>query len=85
MNHGDLERLKSHVDQIVEIETRKGERLLINVIFVFDQESDPDVFFYDVTANPQQNDLARTAGYRLSLEEIVAVRDFPATSSGAGA
>lgn len=82
MNQEDLECLKAHIDQVVEIETRKGERLLINVISVFDQESDPDVFFHDVTANPRQKDFAETVGNALPLDEIVSVREYATSSNG---
>jgi hypothetical protein len=74
MSQTDIDCLKSHLDQVVEIETIKGERLLINVIAVFDQESDPDVFFYDVTSNPSQKGFSKTAGHALPLNEIVSVR-----------
>jgi hypothetical protein len=77
MTQSDLECLKEHIDQVVEIETWKGERLLINVISVFDQESDPDVFFHDVTADPKQKDFAKTVGHALPLHKIASVRVYP--------
>ncbi|MGP8174221.1 MAG: hypothetical protein ACLP7O_06690 [Terracidiphilus sp.] len=76
MNQSDLECLKANVDQIVEIETRKGEHLLIKVLYVFDQESDPDVFFYDVTSDPLKQDSEQSEGYGLPLQEIVSVRKY---------
>jgi hypothetical protein len=68
--------MKKHVDQVVEIETRNGEHLFIHVISVFDQEFDPDVFFYDVTSDPQQKDFSKTAGNALPLNEIASVREY---------
>jgi hypothetical protein len=78
VTQADLDCLKTHIDQVVEIETQKGERLLINVISVFDEESDPDVFFHDVTADPNQESFERTPGYGLPLREITAVKEYTA-------
>ena len=77
MTETDLECLKSHIDQHVEIVTRNGERLLIKVISVFDRESDPDVFFWDVTSEPGKPDSEQAQGCSLPLAEIVSVK--PAT------
>jgi hypothetical protein len=76
MKQSDLECLKENINQIVEIDTRNGEHLLIKVISVFDQESDPAVFFWDVTSDPQKLDLEQTEGFGLPLEEILTVRKF---------
>jgi hypothetical protein len=76
MTPSDLECLKTNIDQVVEIETRHGECLLIKVMFVFDQESDPDVFFWDVTSDPHEKDSEQTEGFSLRLEEIIAVKKF---------
>lgn len=83
MTQADLDCLKSHIDRVVEIETQKGERLLINVIYVFDEESDPDVFFHDVTADPNQKNFEKTPGYGLPLSEITSVKEY--TAQGARA
>jgi hypothetical protein len=76
MTQSDLECLKANINRVVQIETQKGECLLINVISVFDQESDPDVFFLDVTADPGQKNFEKTPGYSLPLHEIVSVREY---------
>ena len=76
MTQSDLECLKTHIDKVIEIETQAGERLLISVISVFDHESNPDVFFYDVTSNPHKQDLDRCAGWALQLDEIVSVKEY---------
>jgi hypothetical protein len=76
MKQAELDCLKSQVDQVLEIKTLEGERLLVNVISVFDQESDPDLFFYDVTANPSQKDFSKTAGQALPLSNIACVREY---------
>ena len=74
MREADLECLKSHIDQHVEIVTRSGERLLIKVISVFDGESDPDVFFWDVTGGPAKPDSEQPQGQSLPLAEIISVK-----------
>jgi hypothetical protein len=71
VTESDLECLKSHIDQQVEIDTRSGEHLLIKVISVFDGEADPDVFF-DVVAPASA--IRPEAGCSLPLEEIVSVK-----------
>jgi hypothetical protein len=77
MTQSDIEFLKTNIDKIVEIETCKGERLLIKVISVFDQESDPDIFFWDVTSDPLKPTSEQTKGYGLLLEEIFLVSKYP--------
>jgi hypothetical protein len=74
MTESELEYLKSKVGHVVEIETRKGERILIKPISVFDNESDPDIFFWDVTADPEKPDSERTQASALPLSEIVSVK-----------
>jgi len=74
MTEADLERLKSNVGQLVEIETKDGECLLIKAISVFDKESDPDVFFWDVTSDPTKPDSEQTQGHSLPLDDIVSVK-----------
>jgi hypothetical protein len=80
MTDSELECLKSHLDRHVEIDTRDGEHLLIKVISVFDQESEPDVFFDLV---PSEDDPGTpnklTGGYSLPLAEITSVQ--PVTRS----
>jgi hypothetical protein len=76
VTHSDLECLKANIDRVVEIETRGGEHFLAKVISVFDQESDPDLFYWDVTANPHMQDSEHSQGYSIQLDEIAAVRKF---------
>lgn len=73
MTQADLECLKSHVDQLVEIDTRNGEHLRIKVISVFDGEADPDVFF-DVVEDGTGSTAVSQTGCSLALHEIVAVK-----------
>jgi hypothetical protein len=74
MTQTDLECLKSHVDQRVEIDTKEGEHLLIKIISVFDEESDPDLFFWDLTSDPTKPDSEQTQGYSMPLADIISVR-----------
>ena len=78
MTNTELEFLKANVDRHVEINTKSGEHLRVKMLFVVDQESDPDVFF-DVI--PLENDPTLggkpTGGYSLPLADILAVRAVP--------
>jgi hypothetical protein len=74
MTETDLETLRATKGSVVEIETKGGEHLLIKVISLFDQEADPDVFFWDVTSAPTKPDAEQGQGYSLPLSEIVSVR-----------
>jgi hypothetical protein len=74
MTQAEIECLKSNVGQIVEIETLKGERLLIKPISVFDNDSDPDIFFWDLTSDQVKTDSHQTQGCALPLSEIVSVK-----------
>ena len=78
MTDSELECLKSHVDQHVEINTKNGECLLIKVISVFDQECDPGVLIYVVPMGkgPAAEGKA-VGGYSLPLADILSVRPFP--------
>jgi hypothetical protein len=73
MTREQLEFLKSHTDQVLEIETRSGERLLIKTISVFDKDYDPDIFFWLVNEQLEEN---RSEGYALQLDEIVSVKSI---------
>jgi hypothetical protein len=78
MTDSELECLKSHIDQHVEIDTKNGERLLIKVISVFDEESDPDVFFDVVRTENDPTPGGKTVGgYSLPLADILSVRPVP--------
>ena len=78
MTNSDLECLKANIDHVVEIETREGEHFLAKVVWVFDQESGPDLFYLDVTANPRMQDSEHSHGCSIQLDEIAAVRKFDA-------
>ena len=73
MTQADLECLKSHIDQHVEIDTRCGEHLRVKMISVFGGESDPDVFF-DVIAVGSELAGGSGSGQSLPLNEILSVR-----------
>jgi hypothetical protein len=76
MTEADLACLKSRIDQTVEIQTVSGEQLIARVIWVFDGEDNPDLF-YDLvsTSNPESYPrLSEACGYALPLKEIVSVK-----------
>ncbi len=71
----ELECLKANVDGYVEIDTKAGERLKIKVLFVFDQESDADVFFDVIPAEGDVKPADKpVGGYSLPLADIISVR-----------
>jgi hypothetical protein len=77
VTEADLVCLKANIGKIVEIETTDGERLLAEVVSVFDLEDDPDVFYELVSTSrpdlyPRGPD--RSIGYSLPLRNILSVR-----------
>ena len=73
----DTERafLKSQIDQVVILETVQGERILARVLFVFDGEDTPDVFFNEVELGPNGMYVEKGSnGYSILLSEILTVQ-----------
>jgi len=66
MSPADLNLLKANIDKIVELTFTDGTQELACIINVFDQESDPDLFYDRV---PKAD-----AGYSAQLSEIASVR-----------
>ena len=66
MSSADLELLKANIDNVVELTFTDSTRELACIIFVFDEESDPDVF-YDRAPKS-------SSGCGVRLSEIVSVR-----------
>jgi hypothetical protein len=51
----DLQLLKSSIDKQAVIATLEGEELIAKIISVFDEESDPDIFYELVsTSHPHR-------------------------------
>jgi hypothetical protein len=74
MTSEDLALLKSSIDAVVTLETVQGERILAQILFVFDAEDTPDVFYLEVEPGPDGNFVPKgSAGYSTLLADIVAV------------
>jgi len=77
MTAEELLLLKSGIDKPIGISTREGEDLTVRVISVFDQESDPDLFYELISTSRPELYVQRdgVGGYSISLESIVSVRE----------
>jgi hypothetical protein len=74
MTDEHLTFLKSSIDQIVIIEATDGERILAQILFVFDGEDTPDVFYLKVEPGPDGTFVPQgSSGYSVLLSDIVAV------------
>jgi hypothetical protein len=49
---------------------------LAKLISVFDEESDPDVFYFDVTSDPSRKDADHKHGCSIDLRDITSVKDY---------
>jgi hypothetical protein len=75
MTDEHLSFLKSQIDQVVLIETNAGERILAQILFVFDGEDTHDVFFLEVEPGNDGAYMQKgSGGYSVLLSEIAAVR-----------
>jgi hypothetical protein len=75
----ELSLLKSSIDQVVDLETSGGERLLAQVLFVFDEGETPDVFYLKVAPGPHGEFVAQgSTGHSLLLSDVAAVRPLRA-------
>jgi hypothetical protein len=73
MTTEDLALLKSSIDLVVTIETVEGERFLAQILFVFDGEETPDVFYLKVEPGPDGNFVPIGSGHSTLLADIAAV------------
>jgi hypothetical protein len=74
MTTEDLALLKSSIDLVVTLETVEGERFLAQILFVFDAEDNPDVFFLKVEPGPDGNFVPiGSGGHSMLLADIAAV------------
>ena len=82
MTDRDLSFLKSQIDQVVLIETNAGEQILAQILFVFDGEDTPDVFFLEVEPGNDGVYIQKgNGGYSVLLAEIAAVHPVPMAGS----
>jgi hypothetical protein len=69
--------LKSSIDQVVMIEATDGERILAQILFVFDGEDTPDVFYLKVEPRPDGTFVPQgSGGYSVLLSDISAVHPY---------
>lgn len=74
MTTEDLALLKSSIDLVVTLETVAGERFLAQILFVFDGEETPDVFYLKVEPGPYGNFVPiGSGGHSTLLADIAAV------------
>jgi hypothetical protein len=74
MTTEDLALLKSSIDMVVILETVEGERFPAQILFVFDGEETPDVFYLQVEPGPNGNFVPiGTGGHSTLLADIAAV------------
>ena len=75
----DAERtyLKTHLDQVVVLETVQGDRLLVQILIVVDEGETPDVFCVEVDQS-SGGYVQRTNGtHSILLSDIVSVQPPP--------
>ena len=71
--------LKTQIDQVVVLETVQGNRMLAQVLFVFDEGETPDLFCLEVEQRPDGTYVQRgTTGHSILLADIVSVKPPPA-------
>ena len=74
MTSEDLALLKSSIDMVVTLETVEGEQFLAQILFVFEGEETPDVFYLKVDTDPNGNFVPQgTGGHSTLLADIAAV------------
>jgi hypothetical protein len=72
-----LNLLKSSIDLVVIIEATDGERIPAQILFVFDGEDTPDVFYLKVEPGPDGTFVAQgSGGYAVLLSDIAAVHPY---------
>jgi hypothetical protein len=69
--------LPSLIDKVVALETIQGDRLVAQLLFVFDEGETPDLFCLEVTQSPDGTWIQKgSAGYSILLSEIERI-EFP--------
>ena len=76
MTDADLACLKSNVNKLVEIDTTDGEHFVAKVLWVFDSETEPDVFYDLISTNKPERYVRRdeNVGYSMLLAQIASVK-----------
>ena len=76
----DAERafLKTQIDYVVALETIQGDRLLAQILFVFDEGETPDLFCLEVERNPDGSYSQKgKTGHSILLSDIASVKSPP--------
>jgi hypothetical protein len=72
-----LALLKSSIDQVVLIEAADGERILAQILFVFEEGDTPDVFYLKVSPGPDGTFVPEgSTGHSVLLADIAAVHPY---------
>jgi hypothetical protein len=72
-----LALLKASIDQVVVIEANDGERILAQILFVFDGEDTPDVFYLKVESGLNGTFVPQgSGGYSVLLSDIAAIHPY---------
>jgi hypothetical protein len=72
-----LTLLKSSIDQVVVIEANDGERTLAQILFVYDGEDTPDVFYLKVEPGPDGTFVPQgSGGCSALLSDIAAIHPY---------
>jgi hypothetical protein len=75
MTDSDRTLLKNSIDEVVDLETTRGDRHLAQILFVFDEGDTPDVFYLKVAHGPDGTFIPEPGpGHSVLLSDIAAVR-----------
>jgi hypothetical protein len=66
--------LPSLIDKVVALETLQGDRLVAQILVVFDEGDTPDLFCIEVTPGPNGTWIQKsTAGHSILLSDILRI------------
>ncbi|MCU1319935.1 MAG: hypothetical protein JWP98_1453 [Edaphobacter sp.] len=72
MTEAELTFLKSQIDKVVALETVQGDRLLAQILFIFDEGETPDLFCLEVEPGPEGTYIQKGSnGPSLLLSDIL--------------
>ncbi|MCU1247000.1 MAG: hypothetical protein JWQ49_29 [Edaphobacter sp.] len=74
MTDSERAALQSQIDSVVVLETVQGRRLLVKILFVFDEGETPDLFCIEVEPGPTGDYIEKgTAGHSILLSDIFTI------------
>ena len=77
MTDSERAALQSQIDSVVVLETVQGRRLLVKILFVFDEGDTPDVFYLKVSPGPDGTFVPEgSTGYSVLLSDIACVHPY---------